>query len=389
MIQFTPTTDVELKNHILPFWMKLIDHEFGGFYGKVSSNHKVFKDYPKGSIVNSRILWAFSASFNRYKEPNYLHFADHAFNFLNNIFLDKEFGGLFLTVDHTGTPIDKRKLINSISYALYALVEYYIATNNNEVRNLTISFFNLLESKKDSNGFYQEEFDEKWVKKPNEFLDRFELHAEFSLNNYLHILEAYTHLYTIWQEKLLLNQIEKLLSIFETKLFNKTSNFFDEFFDKNWISLTNLINFGHNIEGSWLLSRALETTGLENQNIIKIIERICKNVKKEAFYKKSIILEKHNNNYNRTRMWWVQTEAIIGFLNAYQLFKDESFLNVAESIWEFVKDKIIDKNVNGEWYAGLSDNMEVIFEYNIVDQWKGPYHNTRMCLEVVNLLGRI
>lgn len=375
-------TDEELRNHILPFWMNLVDHEFGGFYGKVNSNHELDKNYFKGSIVNSRILWAFSASFNRYKEPEYLQSADHAFNFLKDHFLDHKFDGLYLSVDYKGNPLDKRKHINTISYALYALVEYYIASNKIEVKDQAISFFNLIESKKNQYGYYQEEFDEKWVKKPNEFLDRFELHAEYTLNNYLHILESYSQLYNIWPEKILLNKIENLLGIFETKLFNKTTNFFDEFFDKNWTSLTNLVNYGHNIEGSWLLSRALEITGLENKNIVNIIENICKSIKHEAFHKNAVILEKHNNNYNRIRMWWVQTEAVIGFLNAYQLFGDESFLNVAQSIWEFLRNKFIDKTPNGEWFAGLSDDMEVLSEYNMVDQWKGPYHNTRMCIEV-------
>ena len=173
---------------------------------------------------------------------------------------------------------------------------------------------------------------------------------------------------------------------FETKLFNPTTNYFEEFFDKNWKSLTNLVNFGHNIEACWLLSRALEVTGLENKYIINIIENICKTIKNEAFQKNSVLLEKHNSNYTRTRMWWVQTEAVIGFLNAYQLFGDESYLQAAENIWEFLRDKMIDKNANGEWYAALSDNLDIITEYNIVDQWKGPYHNTRMCLEVIKRL---
>ena len=72
MNNFSNETERELKQHILPFWMNLIDEEFGGFYGKVDSHHRITKDYPKGSIVNSRILWTFSASFNRYHDKAYL-----------------------------------------------------------------------------------------------------------------------------------------------------------------------------------------------------------------------------------------------------------------------------------------------------------------------------
>ena len=93
----------------------------------------IVKESSKGSIVNSRILWAFSASFNQYKDQNFLFYANHAYEFLKNHLIDKDAGGLFLTVDNKGSPLDTRKHVNSISYAIYALVEYFIACEKDEV----------------------------------------------------------------------------------------------------------------------------------------------------------------------------------------------------------------------------------------------------------------
>ena len=372
----------ELKFHILPFWMNLKDDNYGGFYGRVDKNLQIVKDSPKGSIINSRILWAFSASYNAFKDNNFLIYADHAYFFMKEKLLDSVNGGLYLFVDYRGDPLDKRKHINVLSYAIYGLSEYFIATNNSDVKNLAITFFNLIESKKNQKGDYLEEFDEKWVKKDNEYLDRLGLGAEFTLNNHLHILEGYTKLFSIWPEKNLLNLIQNELKNFEEKIFNTSSHLLNEFFDSNWQSLKELSYYGHNLEASWLLSYTLEVTGIKNSKIIEIIKNICIKVKKEAFNKNSVILEKQDTKINNLRMWWVQTEAVIGFVNMYQLTSDESFLKDAEQIWTFIKYYLIDPNPNGEWFSSVSDNLTLLEETDIVDAWKGPYHNTRMCLEI-------
>ena len=379
----------ELKNHILPFWMNLIDREYGGFYGKVDKNYFILRDAPKSSIINSRILWAFSATFNKFKDKNYIYYANHAYFFMINNLLDRKYGGLYLFVDYSGKVIDTRKHINNLCYAIYALTEYFEATHKDEVINLAISFFELIESQKNHSGIYLEEFDRQWIKKTNEFLDRFGLNATITMNNQLHLLEAYAKLYSIWPKKELLNQLKILIENFETKIFSHQSNSFNEFFDSSWNSLVNLKIYGHDIEASWLLSNSLEILGIENENILQIIKKILNNIEKEAMDKNSIILELANGNYNKKRMWWVQTEAVIGFVNGYSLFKVESYLEDAIKIWEFIKIYFIDKNPKGEWYSCVSDDMHYIQEENIVDEWKGPYHSTRMCLEIITRLQRL
>ena len=174
-----------------------------------------------------------------------------------------------------------------------------------------------------------------------------------------------------------------MLKNLETKLYSAKTGYFNEFFDSNWKSLLNITNFGHNIEAAWLLSWTLEETGIKDPLIIKMIEKICTNVKNEAFHNNSIILERVNDIYTEKYMWWVQTEGVICFINTYQLFGNETFLKDAEKIWRFIKEKIIDKRPNSEWFAETNQNMNILSTNDIVDHWKGPYHNTRMCLEVL------
>ena len=85
----------ELKNHIIPFWEKLKDNDFGGFYGLLDYNLNLDKKAPKGCILNSRILWFFSNAYKLLEDKELALCANHAWNFLNNYCMDKENGGIF------------------------------------------------------------------------------------------------------------------------------------------------------------------------------------------------------------------------------------------------------------------------------------------------------
>ena len=61
----------EVKENILPFWQNLIDEENGGFYGEADFYGKPNKSAGKGCILNSRILWTFSAAYRIFGDDGY------------------------------------------------------------------------------------------------------------------------------------------------------------------------------------------------------------------------------------------------------------------------------------------------------------------------------
>lgn len=62
------------------------------------------------------------------------------------------------------------------------------------------------------------------------------------------------------------------------------------------------------------------------------------------------ILTKEHINYNRD--WWVQAEAVVGYLNAFEVTGNEKFLDNSVSCWKYIKENLIDHE-NGEWFWGI------------------------------------
>jgi mannobiose 2-epimerase len=75
---------------------------------------------------------------------------------------------------------------------------------------------------------------------------------------------------------------------------------------------------------------------------------------------------------------------MVGFLNEYNKdpSKDE-FLKAAHAEWDFIKDRLIMKEPGGEWYLKVDKEGSPDTSSPVVWPWKCPYHNGRMCLEVI------
>lgn len=136
-----------LVKNIIPFWNKLVDKENGGFYGYADADGIPEKDAVKGCILNSRILWFYSAAYHLLKKQQLLEHAEHAFLFLRNAFFDSRYGGVYWSVQADGTPEDTTKHTYNQAFAIYALSEYYIAGGKKEALDLAYSLYRTIEGK--------------------------------------------------------------------------------------------------------------------------------------------------------------------------------------------------------------------------------------------------
>jgi cellobiose epimerase len=382
---------LELQDNILPFWMnKMVDKENGGFYGRIDGNSIVHPHASKGLILNSRILWSFSAMCKFHPKSEYQEMAYRSYGYLKKHFLDSIYGGMYWQVDYAGKPVDIKKQIYAQAFAIYGLSEYYQAFSIPKALELAIYLFEKIEkySFDSQNNGYFEAFSQDWQLLDDMRLSDRDANEIKSMNTHLHILEAYTNLYKIWPDILLKRQLINLIQIFLEKIINPETYHFHLFFDEVWTVKSNTISFGHDVEGSWLLQKAAETIGDQEllRSIRKIVLKMVDVTLKEGFAGDgSIYYEKHDNQVDTDRHWWPQAEALVALINAWQITNDEKYLKKALKTWQFIRKKMVDHQ-NGEWFYKVNKRGKVDKEEDKAGFWKCPYHNTRACIEVINRL---
>lgn len=378
----------ELEGNILPFWMnKMTDRERGGFYGRISGEDVLMPDEPKGAILNARILWTFSAAYRLLKKPEYLATATRAKRYLLDFFYDKQFGGIYWSVDCEGNPLDTKKQIYALGFAIYGLSEYTRATGDEEALEYAIRLFEVIEKYSfdtEKNG-YVEALTRDWQPIADMRLSDKDENEKKTMNTHLHILEPYANLYRVWKDGRLKTQLKNLIELFVTKILDTQTYHLNLFFEDDWTNKYHLISYGHDIEASWLIHEAALVLGDETvlKQIEPIIVRIARAADEGLNADGSMTYERFSDKgeTDRELHWWVQAENVVGHLNLYQHFGDEEALSTALRCWQFIKDKLIDRE-NGEWYWSRFADGSINRNDDKAGFWKCPYHNGRMCLEI-------
>ncbi len=380
----------EAKEHlyqvIIPFWKGMRDDDYGGFYGYMDYNLKLHKEAVKGSILNSRILWFFSSASITLEDDTLLKEADHAYRFLVQHCMDQENGGVHWALQYNATPYDTTKHTYNQAFAIYALSTYYQATHNPEALDKAMELFDLIETKCRDEIGYMEAFDQQFHEIGNDKLSENGVIAQKTMNTLLHLLEAYTQLYYVTKNERVAGCLRWIFDKIADQVYNPVLHRQEVFFDKNMNSIIDLYSYGHDIEASWLIDRGLEILG-DAKYINKmqpITDDLRSNTYKTAFNGKVFYNECENGVVDKKRIWWVQAEALVGFLNGYQASpKKQDYLVAVKLLWNYIQDYLVDKRQGSEWYWALSENDQPIVGKPIVEPWKCPYHNGRMCLEII------
>ena len=380
----------ELIN-ILDYWLKnTIDKENGGFIGEINHQNVINNNSEKGAVLNARILWSFSAAYAVEKNPEYLKTAKRAFQYIKDYFFDKEFGGIFWSVNADGKPKDTKNQIYAIAFVIYGLSEFYKIFKNEDALELAQSLFHKIElySKDYKNKGYLEAFTRDWQEIEDLRLSEKDANEKKTMNTHLHIVEAYANLYTIWPNQKLKDAIKDILEVIAIYFIDKDSWHLKLFFDENWKEKEDVISYGHDIEAAWLLQWCAET--IEDVDLVRSYQKYAVEFAKSTkegidsdgglWYEyepkeQKLIAEKH---------WWPQAELWIGMINAWQLTQNEEFLDITEKNFEFVEKYIIDLK-KGEWIWGVYADYSPILK-DKAGFWKCPYHNSRACIELIKRL---
>lgn len=317
-----------------------------------------------------------------------MEIAKRAKDYLLDYFYDKENGGIYWLLDYKGNPIETKKQIYAQGFAIYGLSEYYRATQDKEALEYAIKLYKTIEAHSfdiENNG-YLEAFTKDWQLIEDMRLSEKDANEQKTMNTHLHVLEPYTNLYRIWKDDSLKKQLKNMIELFLEKFINLKTNHLHLFFDTKWNSKSNIVSYGHDIEASWLLyEAALVLNDHETFEKVKaVVPHIVKASKEGLQQDGSMVYEKNNRtgHVDTERHWWVQAEAVIGFVNHYQYYNDEDSLNNALACWKYIKSNLIDWE-NGEWFWSVFEDGTVNKKDDKAGLWKCPYHNSRMCLEII------
>ncbi|CAH1059421.1 AGE family epimerase/isomerase [Paenibacillus pseudetheri] len=382
----------ELQGNILSFWMKQTKDELnGGFVGKIDNQLNIAPDVEKSLVLNTRILWSFASAYRIYGKTEYLAIAERAYTYLMDHFIDKEYGGLYWMVDAEGKPSQEKKQIYGQAFTIYALAEFYRATGRPEVLDEAIQIFQLVEKYGYDSTYkgYVEALSREWQITDNLSLSSKDLNEKKSMNTHLHVLEAYTGLYRVWKSEELASTLAELIETMLDHIIDNEGKHFHLFLDEAWNVKSDIISYGHDIEGSWLLVEAAEILGEEKllQRVRAVAISMAEAVLAEGIDNDGGIWNEADPGglLSKEKDWWPQAEAVVGFYNAYQLTGDSKFNEAAQASWTFIDKYMVDHQL-GEWYWGVDENLLPLPHASKVSAWKCPYHNSRACFEMITRL---
>jgi mannobiose 2-epimerase len=372
---------------ILAFWMSTsLDKNQGGFIGKLDHHGVLDPNAPKGLVLNARILWTFASAQNTNVNQKVKDIAHRAYVALNRDFLDKIHGGYFWSLTHQNEPLNLRKQIYGQAFVIYAFAAYHKYAQDPEALENALDLYRLMAKHAFDpvHGGYREAFAADWSHLEDMRLSPKDLNTPKSLNTHLHIMEAYVQLYQVWHDSGLVKKIKDLIDIFLLHFIDRKAGHVHMFFDDDWQVIPAPWSYGHDIETSWLLYEAAEHVQYRLDEVRDVAILLAEGVMPVVDAEGGVSYESHLNQ----KHWWVQAEAMVGFMNAYQMTSHEKYLDAVYRIWDYTK-KYIKDTENGEWFWGRNEDGTVMEQEDKVGFWKCPYHNVRACMQMSERLKTI
>ncbi len=380
------TADV-LENNILDWWLTLRDPR-GGFYGEVLSSGEIQRDAPRGEILNARIIWAFSAAYQLLPKPEYREAAVEAGAWFLAHFCDPDFGGVYWSVTAEGERLDDKKQLYAQGFAIYGLSELYKVTQDPKVLAAAAALFQIVEERfaDREHGGYIEALARDFSPLADMSLSAHDINADKTMNSHLHIMEAYANLYKVWPAPALKEALVRLIDLTCTRIMG-TDGHLQLYFRKDWSVMPGAVSYGHDIETSWLLLEcAFATRDFDVVSRVRPYAAALGRAGNEGLLPDGSMLYEllPDGTRDESRQWWVQAETVVGNLWLWKYHGDDAAANRALACWAYIRDRLVDRT-GGDWFWAILPDGTPDLTQPKAGFWKCPYHNARMCLEILKL----
>lgn len=397
LAKYKPEMERVLKENILGFWYpKSLDKEHGGYIINFGPNGEAKGPGTKMIVTQSRMVWLFAraARAGHGDRKQLLDAAEVGYRFLKDKMWDVKHGGFYWEVDPTGKEIlNSQKQLYGESFGLYALSEYYLATQRKDVLALAVKLFNLMELKAHDKqyGGYREAFQADWTPLPAGQSSPMGP-AEFKLmNTHLHLLEAMTTFYRASKLPLARERLLELIQIQSNSVVRKQLGACTDKYKQDWTPVLDgnyaRVSYGHDIENVWLLMDASEAAGISNYPLLNLYKTLFSysrlygfDEKAGGFYDSGVFNQPADR---RQKVWWVEAEALVSALRMFRMTHDRQYLEVFEKTWGFVSKRMVDSK-SGEWHSEITPEGKAVGDK--ANAWKAGYHNGRSMIECLRML---
>jgi mannobiose 2-epimerase len=402
------------KELIDVYYPKNIDTVYGGYLTDFSFEFEPAGKQDKMIVTQARHVWTTSKAALFYKDTGYLAMARHGYVFLRDKMWDKQFGGFFTLVNRQGDMISDRKEAYGNAFALYALAAYYKTSRDNKVLELARKAFTWLERNSHDpvyKGYYQHlERSGKPIRRVAGTPPGSDLGYK-DQNSSIHLLEAFTELYSVWPDPLLKTRLQEMLVLIRDTMVHP-KGYLQLFFTPAWKPVSNKdsarditlsrrsldhVSFGHDVETAYLMMEATEILGNHNDKKTAAIGKLMVDhalnngwdpglagFYDEGYYFKdadTISIIKQSKN------WWAQAEGLNTLMIFSKLYPSDK-LNYAQKfldLWTYVQLNLID-HVHGDWYEEGIDHSPERTRSPKSHIWKAAYHNFRSLSNCIELL---
>ena len=394
---YIPKFEKILDENIASFWYsKSLDRQNGGYTINFGPDGELKGAGTKMIVSQARTVWLFSRLARAgYRRDDYIEAGGHGYRFLKEKMWDDNNGGFYWEVDATGEKILKpRKHLYGQAFALYAMSEFYLASGRKDVLDFAVRLFNLLEARSYDRtyGGYVEFFNEDWSPVPEGEGSYMGAGPNLKLmNTHLHLLEAMTTFYRASKLPLARERLLELINIESNTVVRKNLGACTDKYDRDWTPRLEgdyaRVSYGHDIENVWLLMDACDAAGVSNHPFVDLYRTLFDYSLKYGydeteggFYDSGAFNQPADR---RSKVWWVQTEAIVSALYMNRMTNEPKYLAVFDKTSDFIDKNMVDWKT-GEWHGTVTPEGEQLGDK--ANAWKAGYHNGRSMIECLRIL---
>jgi mannose 2-epimerase len=404
-----------LTKELLPFWLtRCKDDQYGGFITHFDKDGRDTDEDQKSLISQARSVYSMSSAHRMgYGDGQCAEYARHGVDFLINKMWDREHGGFFWTMDRKGGVQIDKKILYGLSFAIYSLSEYTMATQDPRGLEYAEKTFDLVHrhAVDAMYGGYFEMFDRNW-----------ELCGpgpgggdRKTLDFHMHWMEALTSLYECSRKSVHKRRLKEVIELLVKRILHpKYATGIPQFwsdwrmapqikFDIIWgwdrfkadgvkANAEDNTSAGHNVEFAWLLMHALGVMGegIEAYRDV-ILKQLDHAVQNGIDWQYGGVYTEGPHVGGVTgdeKEFWQQAEVLIGMLDGCLQFGDEKYWQAYENVHRFVMDKMVNHAV-GEWWPLMNrEGTERIWTH-MSHSWKVNYHTIRSMVQSIKRLDRL